>query len=107
MVYEQWLSNFTDWRPVTTAWRDFSIAESISEQETKETYERLLKKMKKDYKLLTELVMILNHKSFQHSEIPGHNRLCELYSNLFASTYDYACNTLKGDELDYFLTVTD
>ena len=107
MVYEQWLSTFTDWRPTTQAWQSFSIAEGISEREINDTYKRLFKEMKGDCKLLTELVMVLNHKTFQHNEIPGHRRICELYSNLFETADSYALNTLKGDDLSYFLCVTD
>lgn len=107
MVYEQWLSKFTSWRPQTNAWQSFSIAEQISEREVNDTYKRLFSQMKNDYKTLTELVMILNHKMFQHNEIPGHRRLCELYSNLFETTDDYALHALKDDELSYFLSVTD
>ena len=107
MVYEQWLANFTDWRPETQAWQSFSIAERVSEREINDTYQRLFKEMKGDYKKLTELVMVLNHKMFQHNEIPNHRRLCELYSNLFETTDSYAIKNLKGDGLTYFLSVTD
>ena len=107
MVYEQWLSTFTDWRPTTQAWQCFSIAERISEQEINSTYKRLFDEMKGNFKTMTELVMVLNHKMFQHNDIPGHRRLCELYSNLFESADSYALKTLKGDELSYFLSVTD
>lgn len=107
MVYEQWLANFTDWRPETQAWQSFSIAERISEQEINTVYKRLFKEMKGDYKKLTELVMVLNHKMFQYNEIPGHKRLCELYSNLFEATNKYALKTLKDDQLSYFLQTTD
>ena len=107
MVYEQWLSKFTDWRPQTNAWQSFSIAEQISEREVNNTYKRLFEQMKCDYKTLTELVMVLNHKMFQHSEIPGHRRLCELYGNLFESADEYALKTLKDEKLSYFLSITD
>ena len=107
MVYEQWLSQFTDWRPATQAWQSFSIADTISETEINCVYRRLFKEMKDDYKTLTELVMVLNHKMFQHKEIPGHRRLSELYANLFESADSYALKVLKDDELSYFLSVTD
>ena len=107
MVYEQWLSTFTDWRPTTNAWQCFSIAEGISEGEINATYKRLFKEMKDDYKTLTELVMVLNHKMFQHSDIPGHRRFCELYSNLFESVDNYALKNLKDEALSYFLSITD
>ena len=107
MVYEQWLAKFTSWRPKTSAWQSFSIAEQISEREVNDTYKRLFNQMKDDYQLLTELVMVLNHKMFQHSEIPGHRRLCELYGNLFESADGYAMKTLKDDQLSYFLSIID
>lgn len=107
MIYEQFLAGFTDWRPTTLYWQRFSIAERFGEDEILEVYEQIFKESKDDYKLLTELTMILNHKSWQHCENIDRSGFCELYKNLFSKTYNYAISTLHEKELTYFLDTTD
>lgn len=107
MTYEQFLSAFTDYKPITTFWDDFSIAERYSEQAVIDTFNRAFKEWKHNYKYLTELVLVLNHKIWQHHKIPGNKRLAELYDNLWAKADEYACNNLKDAELMYFYDITD
>lgn len=95
------------YKPLTTFWQDFSIADQFSEAAVKDTFDRAFTEWKDDYKYLTELVMVLNHKLWQHYEIPYHRRLAELYENLWSKSSDYAVNHLKGAELDYYFSVTD
>ena len=107
MIYENFLSGFTDWRPTQLYWQRFSIAEEFGSEEIKRVYEEILGESKKDYKLLTELVMILNHKSWFHcNDIKG-SSFCNLYANLFRKAKKYAEDRLKGDELSYFLDTID
>ena len=68
MSYTDWLKNFTDYKPITNFWNDFSIAEQIGEDEVKGTFDRLFKEWKDNFKYLTELVMVLNHKMFQQKQ---------------------------------------
>lgn len=107
MIYEDFLAQFTDWRPTTLYWQRFSIAEGYGKQEISSIYEGIFKEAKKNYKKLTELVMILNHKCWQHCENNGVDGLCETYSSLFYETREYAINHLSGDELQYFFDITD
>ena len=107
MIYEQYLAQFTDWRPTQLYWQRFSIAEKFGKEEIERVYNEIFKETKKDYKLLTELVMILNHKSHEHAEYIDSQDICELYSCLFEKTWEYAINTLRDDELAYFLEITD
>lgn len=107
MIYEQFLERFTDWRPSTLYWQDFSIAEKYGKYEIRRVYTETFKEAKEDYRLLTELVMILNHKSWQHCEYINCSEFCNYYSDLFQKTKKYALSHLKGDELTYFLEVTD
>lgn len=107
MIYEQFLAQFTDWRPKTLYWQRFSIAESYGKDEVKRVYDKILKESKKDYTLITELVMILNHKSWEHSKYAASSAFCELYTDLYRETNQYALDNLTGKELTYFLDVTD
>lgn len=107
MIYEQFLEQFTDWRPETLDWQRFSIAERFGVDEIKSVYNDIFEESKDDYKLLTELVMVLNHKSWQHCQNIENSRLCKLYASLFRTTNKYAHDHLQGEGLTYFLDVTD
>ena len=56
--------------------------------------------------MLTALVIVLNHKIWQHYEAEN-NELTSLYDELWKKADQYACDTLKGEALEYFLEVTD
>ena len=90
----------------TTFWQDFSIAERFGKSAVKDTFNRVFKEWKHDYRYLTDLVMVLNHKIWEHWEV-GHDSLARLYNELWEKADGYAVNNLKGDELSYFYRVTD
>ena len=46
----------------TTFWMDFSIADRFGVKAVKDTYHRAFKAWKHDYRYLTDLVIVLNHK---------------------------------------------
>lgn len=89
----------------TTFWDDFSIAEVFGRDAILETYAKVFEEWKSSYIYLTELVMVLNWKSWVWVD------KCEVYSQTYADLYykadDYACNHLKGSELSYYYTTTD
>ena len=109
--YDAYLSQFTDYRSVTTFWRDFSIADQLGVEAIQDTYNRIFKEWKKDYKYLTELVMVLNHKTWQFYEQGKTNQRFEAYAELYDTLYkkaaNYAIEHLEGDELRYYFQVTD
>ena len=90
----------------TTFWSDFCIADKFGESGIKDTYMRAFKEWKNDYKYLTELVLVLNWKIWEHFD-KGNQKLAELYNDFWQKTDEYALNTLKGEELNYFLRKTD
>lgn len=90
----------------TTFWEDFSIADAFGIRAIKDTYKRAFKEWKTDYRYLTDLVMVLNHKCWQHYEV-GNEEYSRLYSDLFYKAQEYAYDNLKGEELSYFIRVTD
>ena len=49
-----------------TFWMDFSIADRFGVKAVKDTYHRAFKAWKHDYRYLTDLVIVLNHKIWQH-----------------------------------------
>lgn len=69
MKIKDWnIEALTGYKPITTFYTDFSIAEPFGESAIKDTYERAFKIWKSDYKYLTELVMVLNWKCWEHED---------------------------------------
>lgn len=97
------------YKPITTFWQDFSIAEKFGEASVKDTFKKAFAEWKGNYKYLTELVMVLNHKIFQHydPEKESQSPLAVLYNDLWEQADRWACENLKGEELDYFYQTLD
>jgi hypothetical protein len=89
----------------TTFYSDFSIADRFGIRAVKDTYKRAFNEWKHNYVYLTELVMVLNWKIWEHYE--KNTELAKLYNNLWQEADEYACNNLKGEELSYFYRTTD
>ena len=101
-----------DYTCFTTFWDDFSIAERFGIDAIKDTYIRAFGEWKHDYKYLTELVMVLNHKIWQWydgdtDDTGKHTEIARCYNSLWIKTAEYAENTLKGEELSYYFRITD
>ena len=100
----------TGYKPFTTFWQDFSIADTYGLQAIQDTFNRAFEAWKGDYKYLTELVLVLNHKIFHHYVKDGteeQNETASLYNVLWRKANDYALDNLQGEQLDYFYQQTD
>lgn len=95
----------TGYKPITTFWTDFSIAEKFGVAAIIDTCKRALCEWKDNYKYLTELVMVLNHKIWQWYEVD--DGLATIYNSLWEKVDAFACANLHGEELDYFYTTLD
>lgn len=93
-------------RVSTTFWQDFSIADLFGVDAIKDTYNRAFNEWKSDYKYLTELVMVLNHKIWEHYE-KDNSVYTELYAKLWRETHEWAYDNLKGAELRFYIDVLD
>lgn len=106
MAIKDWnIEAMCGYKPITTFYTDFGIAEVFGIEAIKDTYDVAMKFWKKDYKYLTELVMVLNWKIFEH--YGNNDKFAELYDYLWRKADEYAVNHLKGSELDYFYRTTD
>lgn len=102
----QWnIEAMTGYTPQTTFWMDFSIADRFGASAIKDTFERAFNEWKNNHIYLTELVMVLNHKIWQHNE--NNAVLAELYNSLWEQADGYATTYLEGEELSYFYRITD
>lgn len=103
---EKWnIEELNGYRPMTTFWEDFSIADRFGYKAVQDTYKRAFANWRTDYKYLTELVLVLNHKAWQHQD--SNPVLSDLYVTLYEVCDNYAIDNLKGHELKYFFEVTD
>ena len=90
----------------TTFWDDFSIADRFGVDAIKDTFKRAFKEWKGNHIYLTELVIVLNHKIWQHHRL-GNLSYAMLYNDLWEKADTYACTHLKGEELSFFYQITD
>ena len=95
----------TSERVETTFWSDFSIADIFGTDAIRDTFDRAFEEWKGDYRYLTELVMVLNHKIWQWYE--KNETISRVYNELWGKADNYAIDNLEGDELRFFLNVTD
>lgn len=94
------------YRPFTTFYEDFSIAELFGREAVIDTCKRCVEEWKHDVKYFTELVMIINWKSWHHYS-EGNEEYAELYSNLYYEVDNIALETFIGEELSYYYEKTD
>ena len=93
-------------RPSSTFYADFSVADVYGPEAIRDTYARAFTSWKSDYKMLTELVMALNHKIWYWHGLQD-KEYTELYDRLWREADGWAADNLKGEELAYFCQVTD
>ena len=73
--------NVNGYETMTTFWQDFSIADRFGIEAVKDTYKRAFTEWKSNYKYLTELVMVLNWKIWEHYE-KNNKELSKVYNDL-------------------------
>ena len=106
MMIENWtIEELTGYKPCTTFYTDFSIADKFGVSAIQDTYKRAFNEWKTNYKYVTELVMVLNWKIWRWYE--QNNEYAELYNRLWEELDNWCLNNLKGEELEYFINTTD
>ena len=106
MTIKNWkIEEITGYKPITTFYQDFSIADKFGISAIKDTYKRAFNEWKKNYKYLTELVMVLNWKIWEHYET--NEKYAKIYNDLWLKLSDYAINNLKEKELSYYYDTID
>lgn len=105
MTFKDYMMDMCGYEVKTTFWEDFSIADRFGMAAVKDTFKRAFDEWKGNYVYLTELVLVLNHKIWQHYET--NTPLARVYNALWEKADNYGCNHLKGEELDYFIRTLD
>lgn len=96
----------TGYKPITTFYEDFSIADRFGVKAIRDTFKRGIKSAEfLGYKELTEFVLALNWKIHEHY---GRNEIySELYLELWEKASDFADKTLEGEEAKYYCRTID
>lgn len=95
-----------DYECKTTFWSDFSIAERFGAEAIKGTYRRARTEWGRDRVYGTELSMVLNHKCWYWYE-ERNTKLSRLYAELWEEHHNWVLENWKGEDLTYYLRVTD
>lgn len=107
-------------REGTLFWADFTVAEAYGVDAVRSTFKNCLYQSR-PYKEITELVIVLNHKTWQFYEkmtkeekggrdlakIARYHKLYKVYEAYYYEVNSYAHETLTGDEARFFFAVTD
>ena len=96
----------TGYKPLTTFYLDFSIADAFGESAIRDTYKRAFEGWKTNCKYITELVMVLNWKCWEHYNTKN-ILISELYGKLYYELDEWCLNNLKEDDLSYYIHTTD
>lgn len=106
MNIKDWnIEAMTGYKPMTTFYMDFSIADKFGKGAIKDTYERALEGWKDDYKYITELYMVLNWKIWEHCRTNA--PYAELYEMLWDELEEWIHNNFNKEEISYFYRTTD
>ena len=90
----------------STFWMDFTIADHFGLDAVRDTYKRASEEWKHDYKMITELVIVLNWKCWAHYE-EERTEMSKLYSDLYYELDSWCLDNLKDAELEYYIETTD
>ena len=106
MKIEKWtIEDAVGYKPITTFFQDFCIAEAFGESAIRDTYDRAFEEWKSDYKFITELVMVLNWRCWRWYRVK--DDFSKLYAELDHELDEWAMDNLKGEELEYYIHTTD
>lgn len=107
-MFEVNLSNVGNYRRRTTFYSDLSIAEYYDKESINDTYNRAMKEWLGNIEYITEFVLCLNWKCWEHHG-RGNKDLAALYSELYYKAVDCVLDYYKNDRaaLDYYYEITD
>lgn len=105
LIEKQALERLLDFKFATTFWEEFCIAESYGKEGIVEHYNLVFDQWKNNLQYLTELVLVLNLKTFLCYKVD--DTIGIVYDELWKKTDAYAFETLNKEELHYYLSALD
>lgn len=106
MTFAEYQLQEHNYKCITRFWEDFAIADRFGLEAVKDTFNRAFNEWKGNYKYLTELVIVLNHRCWMHYN-SGRVELSRLYADLYHQAAAYAEDNLKDEEYQYYFSITD
>ena len=106
MIVKNWnIEQMTGYKPITTFYKDFSIADNFGINAIKDTYKRAFNEWKIDYKYITELTMVLNWKIWEHYKT--NLKYANLYNDLWEQLKTWVYENFNDNQLSYYYRTTD
>ena len=99
------IEEMTGYKPRTTFYEDFSIADQFGVMAIRDTYCRAFNQWQNNIEYMTELVMVLNWKIAEHHR--ECNVYCELYDALWRKADEWVVDHFEGEDLQYYFRTTD
>lgn len=106
---EKWLfPDISGYKPCTTFWDDFCIAEKFGVEAVEETYNRAFNDWKNDIKYVTELSLVTNWRlNAVYEKEERDEEMFKLYSDIWHTIDNYCCLHFTGEDLKYYYDTTD
>lgn len=93
------------YKTFTTFYGDLTIAEMDGPDGVRETYARVNKEWRHDYRYYTEFVLALNHKIWEHYKT--NEPLAKVYNELWTEADAWVANNWDGEAYQHYFDVTD
>lgn len=102
------IEEMTGYKPISTFYTDFGIAEWYGENAIRDTYERAVDGWKDSIEWLTEIVMVLNWKIWEHYH-RDNDRLARLYDELWREAQGEVHKRFDGNDeaISYYYRTID
>ena len=106
MKIENWrIEELTGYKPVTTFYTDFSIADKFGIGAIEDTFNRSFCMWQHNYQYVTELAMVLNWKIWRWHNV--NDEYARLYDKLWRQVDEWCIENLKEEDLEYYYKTTD
>jgi hypothetical protein len=93
-------------RASSTFFGDFTVAEAYGEPSIRDTFNRCFDEWKDNYKMFTELVVVLNHLLWLHYDREENER-AKLYDKIWRKCVAYVNDHYEGEAAEHYFMVTD
>ena len=107
-MFSETLKECSGYETISTFYADLSIADVCGLDSIKDTIKRVKEEWFNDYKMFSEFVLALNHKSWEwdaRAEVSGSEEIKKLYIEQYYYFDDYCLDNYKGEALEYYLSV--
>ena len=98
------IEELTGYKPQTTFYTDFSLAELFGEKGIRNTFNLAFREWKDNTVYITEFTMALNWKCWEHQ---NNEQLMNLYIELYERMNSWCLENLTDDDLSYYIQTTD